>query len=791
MQLKHSISALALATTLFACGGGGSDTETPGPTPKVNQAPTAVADSVTSINGSAITVDALSNDSDPEGDVLTVSDITVQPTNGVVTLTDNTIVYAPNAGFYGSDSFTYTITDGEFTSQAQVDIQNSLALTLSGVVTDSPLANANVKIRVNGLEFETTTNSIGEFQIDIPLDNTNGYIFIEANGTGPQSGVSLFSYLGAISDVVESAKENGVVDESVIPNTRVTQLTTAEYLLAQNDNTEAHTENSPEFAALLKRDNASELLEVAAFIKLIVDNPAYSLETDQTLSDFFASSQTLSPRKLIEQYFYADRFVNESGFQLLEVYEDINAALIESAAQRVIPFDADALVGKTIAYANGDIQDGFLPSLVDLYAFESAESGTFFQADDFWGSFEYPFTWQISDGKILISFDADSLQGNESFPNYTPFNVFRFGEEAVAKADEIDRTVGFPAGQLYVRSVPGSQTLTIFSTGEDELVFRELIQKDILRLNDGEQDFFYEDLIPELVTSKTIRTNVEFDSSVAAMSGDWILHYNYEYVPDIFERAERISNQQVGLNADKVTLSASGEATGQLSDLMFSWATRENGEFSYTVGNTEYIVKPFFADENGFLAMFESYENGEKTKTFVKKLYRTDPIDSFELSSMTTEYPNAYVSLVSAGFKDSFEDGLLRSDLVFSYQFNQDDGVKALSPFYDPIDELRNTEYFGLNFDGRAQADTSGDLRIIRDSGYSYQERGWRIFKVVGDRVWFIRTRVNLSGNGESETNDFARGFILVQPRISSAMKVDLSRYGEIWDRTLELGIVD
>ena len=59
-----------------------------------------------------VVVNLLANDSDPDGDRLSVASYT-QASHGVASLNaDGTITYTPNAGYTGSDTFTYTITDG-------------------------------------------------------------------------------------------------------------------------------------------------------------------------------------------------------------------------------------------------------------------------------------------------------------------------------------------------------------------------------------------------------------------------------------------------------------------------------------------------------------------------------------------------------------------------------------------------------------------------------------------------------------------------------------------------------
>jgi uncharacterized protein len=79
----------------------------------VNDAPVAVNDSATvSKNGSGV-IFILANDSDVEGDTLTVTSFT-QPAHGTVTYStkNKNFRYTPTRGFTGTDTFTYTISDG-------------------------------------------------------------------------------------------------------------------------------------------------------------------------------------------------------------------------------------------------------------------------------------------------------------------------------------------------------------------------------------------------------------------------------------------------------------------------------------------------------------------------------------------------------------------------------------------------------------------------------------------------------------------------------------------------------
>lgn len=88
----------------------------------VGQAPVAMADEALTDEDVSILVDVLSNDTDPDGDVLTIHAVT-QPDNGSVEISSEGLLYTPVSDFYGDDTFAYTLTDGVWTAEAEVLVQ--------------------------------------------------------------------------------------------------------------------------------------------------------------------------------------------------------------------------------------------------------------------------------------------------------------------------------------------------------------------------------------------------------------------------------------------------------------------------------------------------------------------------------------------------------------------------------------------------------------------------------------------------------------------------------------------
>jgi hypothetical protein len=66
--------------------------------------------------GTAVVVDVLANDSDPDGDPLTVTNLTEAANGSVVLNSDQTVTYLPSVGFTGVDTFSYTANDGQVES---------------------------------------------------------------------------------------------------------------------------------------------------------------------------------------------------------------------------------------------------------------------------------------------------------------------------------------------------------------------------------------------------------------------------------------------------------------------------------------------------------------------------------------------------------------------------------------------------------------------------------------------------------------------------------------------------
>ena len=86
----------------------------------VNDPPVVNPDTATVTSGGILSIPVaslLANDTDVDGDLLTVTAVAMGANpHGVVQLVNGVITYTPNAGYTGTDSFTYSVTDGHIAS---------------------------------------------------------------------------------------------------------------------------------------------------------------------------------------------------------------------------------------------------------------------------------------------------------------------------------------------------------------------------------------------------------------------------------------------------------------------------------------------------------------------------------------------------------------------------------------------------------------------------------------------------------------------------------------------------
>ncbi|HHK8428394.1 TPA: tandem-95 repeat protein [Vibrio parahaemolyticus] len=150
----------------------------------VNDAPVAKNDISTTQEDTAVTIDVLSNDTDVDGDKLSIQSATVPEAQGKVEIVDGKLVFTPAENFNGDAEITYTVTDGQLTDEAKVTVTVN-------PVNDAPTIKVDAveSITEDAVSTDTVVATLEVADTDTPEDqltvslenNSNGYFVLVGN----------------------------------------------------------------------------------------------------------------------------------------------------------------------------------------------------------------------------------------------------------------------------------------------------------------------------------------------------------------------------------------------------------------------------------------------------------------------------------------------------------------------------------------------------------------------------------------------------------------------------------
>ena len=156
-----------------------------------NQPPVAGNDSGNVAEDGSVDIDVLANDSDPENDPLDVTAVS-NPPNGTASINGNdTIHYVPDGNYNGSDSFSYTLSDGNGgTDTANVSVTINpvndfpVATNDDGVTTTQGVAvDIYVLDNDSDVDGDPLNVSAADNGANGTVTNNNGYVTYQPNAT--------------------------------------------------------------------------------------------------------------------------------------------------------------------------------------------------------------------------------------------------------------------------------------------------------------------------------------------------------------------------------------------------------------------------------------------------------------------------------------------------------------------------------------------------------------------------------------------------------------------------------
>jgi Big-like domain-containing protein len=157
----------------------------------INLNPTPVDDEITTTQNVAGSVDVLANDSDPDGDTVSLTGHT-DPAHGAVVFVGSLATYTPAHGYVGLDSFTYTVIDGiggSATGTVNVNVADQAPIAAADTLMARMNASGTVDVLLNDSDPDGDTVAVTSF--------TQGAHGAVAFTGGVATYTPVASYLGA------------------------------------------------------------------------------------------------------------------------------------------------------------------------------------------------------------------------------------------------------------------------------------------------------------------------------------------------------------------------------------------------------------------------------------------------------------------------------------------------------------------------------------------------------------------------------------------------------------------
>ena len=164
-----------------------------------NRPPVAVGDTATTNEDTAVNINVLANDGDPDNDPLTIT-ITSAPAKGTVAVNNNGtpdnpaddfVTYTPNPNVNGTDGFTYQVNDGHGgIASASVTIRVNPINHAPVANDDSAVTETDSPVAINVLANDTDADQ-DALTVTSVTQGTHGTVAIGADGTltyGPSAG---------------------------------------------------------------------------------------------------------------------------------------------------------------------------------------------------------------------------------------------------------------------------------------------------------------------------------------------------------------------------------------------------------------------------------------------------------------------------------------------------------------------------------------------------------------------------------------------------------------------------
>ncbi|MBY6223481.1 hypothetical protein [Ferrimonas balearica] len=664
-----------------------------------------------------------------------------------------------------------------------------LNFAIVGIATDAPVANAAVEVQIGGQVYSVQADDSGIYQLAFEYEagslGDDEMVVITATGEGSQDHIRLISQLGSFKAIQAQAGDNGVLEPSESSRTSITQISTALHLLAQD--TGVSLSDDAALAEAEAQIESAQLLELAALIKVLADNPEFTPEQG-TILELLTPANGQTVEQAIEDYLLANGLMDESGQWSASFAAALAEATTETLNDQAVTraFSADELVGLHVVTetpAPGWVAGS--GTLIQFYQDGRAEVQNP-NASGYMMRDNLSADWQVTaQGQVVLTYDDDAL-GLLQFEELSREEVAeRWGESVVpAVFESFEEVKMLPTQRQYLRD-----SLIRLSDGVVNTIAMVRESKVLIVLD--EMGIEWSGTLPYYTESQQTTHSWHLPGDVASVwqtapTGSWALPLPAS-IKGLYDEVawEYSVAQQVTLTEDGDVLDAQGSALGE-------WRFADGVLSVDTESGWSVTILPY-AEVDGLLSAAVLTNQGTIRDSDISWIAQFDQATSTLEQDLVQPRPfvlNAWINTWQASVS---EDGLLDpASAIWGYLMQEDGTMYRVYPdrWTDGGSEWVPGDYYFyaenlFNWTWQKEGAHEFSYQGERDYGSVKMDRkrNWTAIRTLSDGRHLVLERSYMRWDYyDTPEQNFEGVFIL--PRINVLAPLDLSQYDELYQRS-------
>ncbi|MBD2341047.1 tandem-95 repeat protein [Calothrix sp. FACHB-156] len=381
-----------------------------------NSNPVAQPDTASTNQDTPVTINVLANDTDPDSNPLSISGFTT-PAHGTVAINDNgtptntsddKLVYTPSTGYSGTDSFSYTISDGQGgTSTATVGLTinavNKAPTAVNLLTPTTTLAETNTPTPAAIKLADITITDDGLGSNTLSLSGTDAATFEIQNN-------ALYLKAGTILDFETKAAYNVTVNVDD-PTVGSTPDASTNYTLNLSNVNEAPTNLTLSQTSIA--ENVAEGTPIGTFSTTDAEGGSFTYALIAGTGDTDNNAFTIIDNQLTINS--SPNFENQSSYNILVKTTDAGGLSYEKALTINVTDVNEAPTNLTLSQT----------SIAENVA-EGTQIGTFSTTDAEGGSFTYALIAGMGDtdnNAFTITGNQLTINSSPNFENQSSYNI--------------------------------------------------------------------------------------------------------------------------------------------------------------------------------------------------------------------------------------------------------------------------------------------------------------------------------------------------------------------------------